>query len=75
LLLPWRHRILTFMIKALGLLGISCITAIAAVGSVFELAYGNPRFGTVATVIILVVSIPVTGYLFWTAVKEARMAQ
>ncbi|WP_287129345.1 hypothetical protein [Candidatus Cyanaurora vandensis] len=56
-------------------LGGACIMAIAAVGCVFELAFGNPKFGTIATVLIFLVSSPATVYLFGTAVKEGRMAQ
>lgn len=51
---------------------ISCVTAIAGVGSVFELAYGDPRFGNLPTLGILVGSIPATVSLFWAAVQDAR---
>lgn len=50
----------------------SCITAIAGVGSVFELAYGNPELGFTTTEIILAVSIPLTALMFWAAVVDAR---
>jgi hypothetical protein len=53
-------------------LGGSCVTAIAAVGSVFELSYGQPNFGFQTTAIILAISIPVTVLLFVAAVKDAR---
>ncbi|MBN3961208.1 MULTISPECIES: hypothetical protein [unclassified Nostoc] len=53
-------------------LGGSCVSAIAAVGSIFELAYGQPDFGVTATAIILVLSIPLTGLFFFAAVKDAR---
>ncbi|MEH2289235.1 hypothetical protein [Nostoc sp.] len=53
-------------------LGGSCVSAIAAVGSIFELAYGQPDFGVTTTAIILVLSIPLTGLFFFAAVKDAR---
>ncbi|MBW4697208.1 MAG: hypothetical protein KME03_04785 [Aphanocapsa lilacina HA4352-LM1] len=59
-------------IKAYALLGISCVTAIAAVGSVFELASGVPRFGTATTAIILTLSGIATPIIFWLAIKEGR---
>ncbi|MEA5619614.1 hypothetical protein VB711_17455 [Cronbergia sp. UHCC 0137] len=53
-------------------LGCACITAIAAVGSVFELSYGQPDLGVQVTAIILALSIPLTGLFFFVAVKDAR---
>ena len=53
------------------LLGAS-ITAIAAVGSVFELSSGMPELGTAITTAILIVSIPLTGLFFWVAVEDTR---
>ncbi|MCC5606506.1 hypothetical protein LC612_06810 [Nostoc sp. CHAB 5834] len=53
-------------------LGGSCVSAIAAVGSIFELSYGRPDFGFTATTIILALSIPLTGLFFFAAVKDAR---
>ncbi|MEH2317622.1 hypothetical protein [Nostoc sp.] len=53
-------------------LGGSCVSAIAAVGSIFELSYGQPDLGVPATAIILVLSIPLTGLFFFAAVKDAR---
>ena len=53
-------------------LGGSCVTAIAAVGSVFELSYGEPDFGVPITAIILALSIPLTVFFFIAAVKDAR---
>lgn len=53
-------------------LGGSCITAIAAVGSVFELSSGQPDFGVQVTAIILALSIPLTGLFFFAAVRDAR---
>lgn len=56
-------------------LGLCCICAIAAVGCVFELGYGEPTYGTNATIAILVASIPVGGGLFWAAVQDTRANQ
>ncbi|NJL00685.1 MAG: hypothetical protein HC838_01825 [Spirulinaceae cyanobacterium RM2_2_10] len=53
----------------------SCVTAIAAVGSIFELAYGNPTYGTTATAAILAASIPVSALMFWGAVKITKANQ
>jgi hypothetical protein len=53
-------------------LGGSCVTAIAAVGSIFELSYGQPDLGVQATAIILILSIPLTGLFFFAAVRDAR---
>jgi hypothetical protein len=53
-------------------LGGACFTAIAAVGSVFELSYGEPNFGFQTTAIILALSIPLTVFFFIAAVKDAR---
>ncbi|KAB8332869.1 hypothetical protein SD80_013305 [Scytonema tolypothrichoides VB-61278] len=53
-------------------LGGSCITAIAAVGSIFELSSGQPDLGTEITAIILAISIPLTGLFFVAAVRDAR---
>ncbi len=53
----------------------SCITAIAAVGSVFELSSGEPELGQLTTGIILAVSIPLVVLFFLAAVKDARANQ
>ncbi|MBD2386187.1 hypothetical protein [Cylindrospermum sp. FACHB-282] len=53
-------------------LGGSCITAIASVGSVFELSSGQPDLGVQVTAIILGLSIPLTGLFFFAAVRDAR---
>ncbi len=53
----------------------SCVTAIAAVGSIFELASGVPKYGTLVTGIILVASVPLTGLLFYAAVRAANANQ
>ncbi len=54
------------------LLGGSCIAAIAAVGSIFELSSGHPQLGTLVTGVILTLAIPLTGILFYAAVQDAR---
>lgn len=53
-------------------LGLSCIAAIAAVGSVFELTSGTPDLGTTVTTAILALSIPFAGGCFWFAIKNAE---
>lgn len=53
-------------------LACSCIAAIAAVGSIFELSSGQPDLGTQNTAIILALSIPLTGLFFFAAVKDAK---
>ncbi|BAY74724.1 MAG: hypothetical protein RMY28_032765 [Nostoc sp. ChiSLP01] len=53
-------------------LGACCVSAIAAVGSIFELSYGQPDFGVTTTAIILALSIPLTGLFFFAAVRDAR---
>ncbi|MBD0307213.1 MAG: hypothetical protein ICV80_03475, partial [Microcoleus sp. T1-bin1] len=42
------------------LLALSCITAIAAVGSIFELSSGEAQLGNLVTGIILALSVPLT---------------
>jgi hypothetical protein len=56
-------------------LGGCCITAIAGVGSVFELASGQPDLGNLSTAVILAVSIPATVILFIAAVRNANASQ
>lgn len=53
-------------------LALSCISAIAFVGSIFELTSGQPDLGTQNTAIILILSIPVTVVAFFVAVKDAK---
>lgn len=53
-------------------LACSCIAAIAAVGSIFELSSGQPDLGNQVTSIILAASIPLTGLFFVAAVKDAK---
>jgi hypothetical protein len=50
----------------------ACITAIAAVGSIFELSSGTPELGSSVTTAILIASIPLTVILFWAAVQDTR---
>lgn len=53
----------------------SCVAAIAAVGSMFELSSGTPQLGSLITGIILTASIPLTGLFFYAAVRDARANQ
>jgi hypothetical protein len=57
------------------LLAGSCITAIAAVGSVFELSSGEPELGALVTGIILALSIPLTIVCFLAAVRDTKANQ
>jgi hypothetical protein len=50
----------------------SCITAIAAVGSVFELTSGTPDLGSTVTGAILATCIPLSVFFFLAAVKDTR---
>jgi len=50
----------------------SCISAIAAVGSVFELTSGEPDLGSLNTGIILAITIPLTAICFFFAVRNAK---
>jgi hypothetical protein len=59
-------------LKSSLLLGGSCVAAIAAVGSIFELASGRPNFGGLATSIILAISIPLGGFFFYAAVRDTN---
>lgn len=56
-------------------LGGSCVTAIAAVGSVFELSSGLPQLGYGLTSVILAVSVPLAIVFFLAAVKDTRANQ
>lgn len=53
-------------------LGASCVAAIAAVGSIFELSSGQPQLGSLVTSIILALSLPAVGLLFYGAVRDAN---
>ncbi|MEL6381093.1 MAG: hypothetical protein AAFQ89_01190 [Cyanobacteria bacterium J06626_18] len=57
--------------SGLFLLG-SCVAAIAAVGSVFELSSGQPDWGTAPTAAVLALSIPMVGIFFYAAVRDAK---
>lgn len=50
----------------------SCVAAIAAVGSIFELASGEPDLGSLNTAIILVITVPLGAFLFFAAVRSAN---
>ncbi|HEY9871869.1 MAG TPA: hypothetical protein V6D12_00415 [Candidatus Obscuribacterales bacterium] len=60
--------------SGLLLLG-SCVAAIAAVGSIFELSSGDPELGSLVTGIILAASIPLSGFFFYAAVRNANANQ
>ena len=53
----------------------SCVSAIAAVGSVFELSSGEPELGSLVTSIILAASIPLSAFFFFAAVRNANANQ
>jgi hypothetical protein len=53
----------------------TCLAAIAGVGSLFELAYGDPDLGVVPTSIVLTLSLPVAVILFIAAVKDTKANQ
>jgi hypothetical protein len=57
------------------LLAGSCVAAIAAVGSIFELSSGTPQWGTLVTGVILALTVPLTGIFFYAAVQDARANQ
>lgn len=58
--------------KSALFLGASCVAAIAAVGSIFELSYGEPQLGNLVTSIILAISVPMGVWFFYAAVKDAQ---
>ena len=53
-------------------LGGCCISAIASVGSIFELASGTPDLGSLNTSIILALSVLLTVFCFFAAVRDAN---
>lgn len=53
-------------------LACSCISAIAAVGSIFEITSGQPDLGMQNTAIILALTIPLSGLFFFGAVRDAK---
>lgn len=59
-------------LKSNLLLVASCIAAIAAVGSVFELTSGVPELGNLVTSMILGVTGPLSAGLLYLAIREAR---
>jgi hypothetical protein len=56
-------------------LGGSCVAAIAAVGSIFELSSGDPQLGGLLTGAILAASVPLAVIFFHAAVLDARANQ
>lgn len=58
--------------KSYLFLALACVAAIAAVGSIFELSSGAPDLGKAATIVIAILSVPLTGFLFVAAVRSAR---
>ncbi|MEB3322774.1 MAG: hypothetical protein VKI81_08105 [Synechococcaceae cyanobacterium] len=55
-------------------LALACVLGIAATGSVFELAYGDPQLGTNATRWILAASLPGTVASLLLAIRINRPA-
>lgn len=56
-------------------LGLSCVAAIAAVGSIFELTSGTPDLGGTLTSAILALSFPLAALCFYLAVKSSDQAE
>ncbi|EME27153.1 hypothetical protein Gasu_52560 isoform 1 [Galdieria sulphuraria] len=54
------------------LLGVSCVLAIAFVGSIFELSSGHPQYGRELTSVILVSSLPSFLFLFYAAIQKGK---
>lgn len=61
--------------KSAVFLGACCVAAIAAVGSIFELSSGEPQLGNLTTSIILAISVPAVGLLFYAAVRSANTSE
>ncbi|NCJ07784.1 hypothetical protein GS597_14950 [Synechococcales cyanobacterium C] len=57
------------------LLAVSCVAAIAAIGSIFELSSGVPQLGQWTTAIILGLSVPVSIASFIAAARDAKASQ
>lgn len=53
-------------------LAASCIAAIAAVGSIFEISSGTPQLGSTTTWAILLFSLPLTIILLYAAIRIAQ---
>jgi hypothetical protein len=58
--------------KSALFLGASCVAAIAAVGSIFELSSGEPQLGSLVTTAILIVGFPLAGLLLYAAIVDAK---
>jgi hypothetical protein len=56
------------------LLALACVLGIAATGSIFELAYGDPDLGVVPTRWILGLSLPATVAALLLAIRVNRPA-
>ncbi|MEB3243436.1 MAG: hypothetical protein VKO44_07350 [Cyanobacteriota bacterium] len=56
------------------LLALACVLGIAATGSVFELAYGDPDLGVSTTRLILLTSLPGTLIALLLAIRINRPA-
>jgi hypothetical protein len=54
------------------LLLVSCVAAIAAVGSSFDLYYGEPPLGTAVTTAILTLGAPLAIYCLYAAIQSVR---
>lgn len=66
---------MTYTPKSAIFLLVSCVAAIASVGSIFELAYGDPQLGTTLTAIILVACVPLTGICLFLAIRSVETGQ
>ena len=55
-------------------LALACLLGIAATGSVFELAYGNPELGVTATGVILGLALPGTVLSLLVAIRINKPA-
>ncbi|MEI6829595.1 MAG: hypothetical protein WCK64_07040 [Synechococcaceae cyanobacterium ELA445] len=55
-------------------LALACVLGIAATGSVFELAYGDPDLGVATTLLILGLSLPLTAVSLLVAIRLNKPA-
>jgi hypothetical protein len=55
-------------------LALACVLGIAATGSVFELAYGDPDLGVASTLLILGLSLPFTVVSLLVAIRLNKPA-
>ncbi|MFE4106336.1 hypothetical protein [Almyronema epifaneia] len=53
----------------------ACLAAISAVAAIFELTSGEPDWGAMPTIALLAVCVPLGGFFFYAAVKDARANQ